>query len=130
MFWSIYPRLKFSTQIPVSVVQVEIPGTCATSSILRVLLSGFWVSGLQIPSPRDSVPGSCMSKSQFQGPGCQGLVSQGPIVPSPGSHSPGSRGPRVSRLRFSEFQVSGSQGSRSQVSGPDFRLCPVYLLKV
>ena len=36
---------------------------------------------LEVTSARDPVPGSWVSRSQFRGPGCQGLVSQGPRVP-------------------------------------------------
>ena len=112
---------KFAIQLKLiqSVVQVGILGVCVTSSILRILLSGFWVSESQVPSSRDPDPGSWMSGShvpgsQFQGPGCQGLVSQGPRVtgsqapefriPGPGLRAPGSR-------------ASGSQGLRFLVSG-------------
>ena len=67
---------------------------------LRIL-----VSGSQFPSPRDPVPWSWISGSQFQGPGCQGPVSQGPRAP----------GSRVSGSQGLESQGLGSQGSGSQV---------------
>ena len=44
----------------------------------------------------------------FQGPGCQDPLFHGPRIPG---------------LRVPGSWVSGSQGLRSQVSGPDFRLC-------
>ena len=65
---------------------------------------------------------------QFQGPGCQGLMSQ--VL--------GCQGPRFPGYRVSEFWVSRSQGFQVsglrvpglklsepgfRVSGPDFRLC-------
>ena len=112
---------KFAIQLKLiqSVVRVGILGVCGTSSILRILLSGFWVSGSQVPSSRDPDPGSWVSGfhvpgSQFQGPGCQGLVSQGhrflgsqaPEFLDPGSWSQSSRipglripGPRVPGVR-------------------------------
>ena len=117
---------KFVSQLKLiqSVVRVGILGICVTSSILKVLLSGFWTSGSQIPSPRDPVPGSWVSGSQFQGPGCQGLVSQGPRAPGPRFPGPGSQRPRVSSLSVLGSQAPRVSGSRA--SGPDFR---VYLLK-
>ena len=101
---------KICFTIKVNSICGGILGICVTSSILRVLLSGFWVSWSQVPSPRDSVQGS---GSQFQGPGCQGPVCQGPV--SPGSQS----------LRVPDPRVlgPGSQSSGSRVSGPYFRLC-------
>ena len=103
---------KFVSQLKLiqSVVRVGILGICVTSSVLRVLLSGFWVSGSQIPSPRDTVPGCWVLGSQFQCP-----VSQGPRVP----------GPRVSGSQISGSRVSGSWVSGSRVSGPDFRISPI-----
>ena len=81
-------------------VRVGILGICGTSSVLRILLSGFWVWGSQFLSLRDPFPASWVSGSQFHGPGCQGSVSQNP----------------------------GSQSLR--VPGPDFRLCLwIYLNK-
>ena len=139
------PAPKFSTQIPLlskfaaqlkliqSVVQVGILGLCVTSSILRILVSGFWVSESQVPSTRDPdsgslVSGSYVSGSQFQAPGYQGPMSQGSRVT--GSQVPESwiPGPRVPSLRIPGLRVSGSQSLGSQVSmsrvpGPDFRLC-------
>ena len=55
---------------------------CVTSSILRVLLSGFWVSGSRFPSPRDPFPVSWVSGSHVSGswdlrvlgPGSQVLI--------------------------------------------------------
>ena len=69
---------------------VGILGICVTSSILRVRLSGFWVSGSQFRNPRDSFPGSWVSGSQFHGP----------------------------RSRVPESWVSGSQSLRLRVQGP------------
>ena len=70
-------------------------GICVTSSVLRVLLSGFWVSGLQVSSSKDQVLESLVSGPKSEG---QDLVYQGP-----GSQDPGSRvrvsGPRVLGLR-------------------------------
>ena len=73
--------LKFASQLKLiqSMVQVGIVGTCVTSSILRVLLSGLWVKrpkskgpssrvlGVRVPVPRSWVLGS-------QGPGSQVLI--------------------------------------------------------
>ena len=104
---------KFAEQLKLiqSVEQVGIVGVYVTSSIFRVLFSEFWVSGSQIASSRDPVPGSWVSGShvpgsQFQGPGCQGPVSQshrfpGPRVLGPGSQSPTSQGPGSQSLRIS-----------------------------
>ena len=60
---------KFASQLKLiqSVVWVGILRICVTSSILRVLLSEFWVSGSQVPSPRDPVPGSWVSGSHVSG---------------------------------------------------------------
>ena len=131
---------KFASQLKSiqSLVQVGILGICVTSSIFRVLLSEFWTSGLKIQSPRDLVPGSWVSGSQFQSPGCQGLVSQGPKVPGPRFAGPGfrvsgsqgleSRCPRVSGLRVPGLMVPGSRVSGSQdprvlrVTGPQFQV--------
>ena len=57
-FWLRCPSFllsKFASQLKLiqSVVRVGIRGICVTSSMLRVLFSGFWVSELQFPSPRD-----------------------------------------------------------------------------
>ena len=108
MFWSIYSStyVKFLTQmhllfiikicftIKVNSVYSTGHGICVTSSILRVLLSGFWVSESQFPSPRDLFPDSWVS----------------------GSQSPRVPGSRVHGLRDSASWVSGSQGLR--VPGP------------
>ena len=74
---------KFASQLKLihSEVRVGLLGICVTSSVLTVLLSGFWVSGLQFQSLRDPFPGSWVSEShlpefQFQGPGYQGHGSQ------------------------------------------------------
>ena len=90
-------KFALKSNVIQSVVRVGILGICITSSVLRVLLSRFWVSGSQVPSPKDPVPGSWVSGSQFKGPVCQGPVSQDPRVP-------------VS-------QVSGSQGPEPRVLG-------------
>ena len=112
---------KFASQLKLiqSVVRVGILGICVTSSVLRVLLSGSWVSGSQVPSPKDPVlgswvSGSCVSVSRS--PSVPGSGSQGPRVPvfeSQGSQSLVCQGPGVS-------------GRGSRVSGPDFRLYPNY----
>ena len=107
---------KFASQLKLiqSVVWVQILVICVTSSILRILLAQFQVSASQVQSTRDPVPGSwwpgChVPESQFQGSGCQCLVSQGPRVPGyrvSGSRvtGPGSQGPRVPGL-MSLFQT-------------------------
>ena len=61
---------KFASQLKLipSVVRVGVLGICVTISILRVLLSGFWVSGSQFPSPRDPFPGSWVSGLRVSGP--------------------------------------------------------------
>ena len=65
---------KFTSQLKLiqSVVRVGILGICVTSSVLMVLLSGFWISESQFQSPRDAVAGSWVSR--FQSPGSQGLT--------------------------------------------------------
>ena len=81
-------------------------GVYVTSSILRVLLSGLWVSGSQVSSSRVPVPGSWVSGSRFpgsqshrfRGPRVTGPRSQGPrswasVSPVSGSQDPGSHGP-------------------------------------
>ena len=82
---------KFASQLKLnqSVVRVGILGICVTSSVLRVLLSGFWVSGSQVPSQREPVPGSWVSGSRV--PKSQSLGVPGPRLPSPRSQGPGSR---------------------------------------
>ena len=114
---------KFASQLKLiqSMVRVGIRGICVTSSILRVLHSGFWVEGSQVPSPSDPVLRSWVSRShvpgsQFQGPGCQGPVFQGPRVP--GSRVSESRVFRVPSLRVS--------GSRAQVLILDYTLNLLY----
>ena len=93
---------KFVSQLKLiqSVVRVGILGICVTRSVLRVLFLGFWVSELQVPSPRNPVLG---------GPSCQGLVSQGPRVRVLGLRFPGLR---VPGSRVSGSQDPGSQGLR------------------
>ena len=69
------------TRLIQSVVRVGISGVCVTSSILRVLLSGFWVSGSQGPSSRVlgvRVPESQVARSQ--GPGSQGPGSRSQVL--------------------------------------------------
>ena len=106
-FWLRCPSFllsKFASQLKLiqSVVRVGMLGICVTSLILRVLLSGFWVSGSQFPSPRDPFPGFWVSGSRVSG-------SQSPVPQShvSGSQGPGSHGPRVPGLR-----VQGSEGPR------------------
>ena len=89
-------------------MRVQILAKCITSSILRVLLSGFWVSGSQFPNLRDSFPGSLVSgshvpKPQFKGPGCEGPVSRVPESQDTGLQSLGSQG-----LGFPGSQIAGS----------------------
>ena len=104
-FWLRCPSFllsKFASQLKLiqSVVWVRILGICVTSSILRVLLSGFWLSKSQFPSPRDLFPGFWVSGSQsLRVPGSKVL------------------GLRVSRPQISESWVSRSQISGSQVPG-------------
>ena len=114
-FWLRYASFllsKFASQLKLiqSVVRVRILGICITISVLRVLLSGFWVSMSQFSSPRDPFPGFWVS----------------------GSRVPGFKSPKVSGSRVPGLRVSGlgpgvpglrSQGPRSRVSGPGFRLC-------
>ena len=71
---------KFASQLKLiqSVVLVGILGICVTSSLLSVLLSGFWVSGSQVASPRDPVPWSWVSGSHVPGSHVPGSQSQGP----------------------------------------------------
>ena len=102
-FWLRCPSFllsKLASQLNLiqSVVRVRILGIWVKSSILRLLLSRFWVSGSQFPRPRDLFPGSWVS----------------------GSQSPRVSGSRVPGLRV---LVQRSQGPRSRVSCPDFRLC-------
>ena len=109
-FWLRCPTFllsKFTSQLKLiqSVVRVRILGICVTSSVFRVLHSGFWVSKYQFSIPRDLFPGSLVSgfhvpESQFESLGCQGPVFQGPRVP--GSHLQESQDP--------DSRVSGSQG--------------------
>ena len=86
---------KFASQKLIqSAVRVGILGICFTSSILRELLSGFWVSRSQALRPRDLVPvslvtGSDVPGSQFQSPGCHDPRVPGSRVS--GSQCPGSQ---------------------------------------
>ena len=134
-FWLRCPTFllsKFTSQLKLiqSVVRVRILGICVTSSVFRVLHSGFWVSKYQFSIPRDLFPGSLVSgshvpESQFESLGCQGPVFQGPRVPGshlqesqdPDSQSPGSQGLRVLGSRVSGSWSPGSQVSGSQVPG-------------
>ena len=121
IFWSIYLRPKFSTQMPWLFIikicfTIKVNSVCGAGRDIRNLCHKLNSQGpalrilcLSVASPRDPVPGSWVSRSQFQGPECQGPVSQGPRVPSPRVSDPGSQGSR-------------SQGPWSRVSGPDFRL--------
>ena len=109
-FWLRCPSfllLKFFSQLKLiqSVVRVRILGTCIKSSILRVLLSGYWVSESLFPSPRDLFPGSWVSGSHV-----------------PEYHS------RVLGVRLPESLVSGSQGPRSQ--GPGSQASTVLSLRI
>ena len=87
-FWLRCPSFllsKFASQLKLiqSVVRVGILGICVTISMLRVLFSGFWVSELQFPSPRDSFPeswesGSHVPESRVSGSRVSGLRIPGP----------------------------------------------------
>ena len=99
-FWLRCPSFllsKFASQLKLiqSVVWVKILGICVTSSIIRVLLSGFWVSKSQFLSPRDLFSGSWVL----------------------GSQSPRVLGSRDLESRVSGSQGSGPKGSESVVSG-------------
>ena len=91
---------KFASQLKLiqSAVRVRILGICVTSSILRVLLPGSWVSGSQFPSPRDPFPGSRLWSSSV-------LSVKAPS-------------PRIPGLR-----VLGSQVFESQVLMLDYSSC-------
>ena len=96
---------KFASQLKLiqSVVRVRRLRICVTSSIFRVLLSEFWVSGPQFPSLGDPFQGSWLSESQ----------------------SPRVSGPRVLGLRVSGlpgYRVSGFWGPKSQVLILDYAL--------
>ena len=100
-FWLRCPRFllsKFASQLKLiqSVVRIRLLGTCVISSILRVLLSGFWVSESQFPSPRDLFPGSWVS----------------------GSQCPRVSGSRVLGLRVPSLRVLGSLVSGLRVPRP------------
>ena len=138
-FWLRCPSFllsKFASQLNLIqfVLRVRILGIWVKSSILRLLLSVFWVSEPQFPSPRDLFPGSWVSGSKsprVSGPRVLGLrVSgswfKGLRVPGPGSHVlildyalpvPGCQGPRVPGSRVSESRVPGLRipGPGSQV---------------
>ena len=105
-FWLRCPRFllsKFASQLKLlqSVVRIRILGICVISSILRVLLSGFWVSESQFPSPRDLFPGSWVSGSQCP------RVSGSRVL-----------GLRVLGLRVPGLRVLGSLVSGLRVPGP------------
>ena len=89
--------LKFASQLKLiqSVVRVGILVICVTSQVFRILLSGFWVSGSQFPSPTDPFPGF--------------WVSDSPVA--------WSKSPRVSDPRVPDLRVTGSPVSESPVSG-------------
>ena len=83
---------KFASHLKLiqSVVPVGILGVCVKSSILRILLSGFWVSGSQVPSSRvpireSHVPGSCVPGSQSPRIWVPGLQTPGPRYQGPRS---------------------------------------------
>ena len=117
---------KFATQLKLiqSVVRVGILGVCVTSSIFRVLLSGFWVSKSQVSSFRHPVPGSLVSGSHAPVP--ESSVS-GFRVPGSQSHRfPGPRVPgiKVPGLRVLAFRVPGLRilGPGSQILILDYAL--------
>ena len=104
-FWLRCPSFllsKFASQLKLiqSVVRIRILRICVTSSILRVLLSEFWVSDSQFPSLSDLFPGSWVSESQ-----------------SPRVSDPRVLGLRVSGLRVLGSKVSGLRVSGSQIPG-------------
>ena len=68
---------KFASHLKLiqSVVRVRILRICVTSLSLRVLLSGFWVSQSQVPSPNVPVPGSYALGPQLSGSIFQGHLS-------------------------------------------------------
>ena len=107
---------KFASQLRLiqSAVWVWILGICVTSSILWLLFLGFWVSGWQVPSFREPIPGSWVSGCHVPGSisSVLGVRFPYPRVPDPRVLS--------SRSQAPESRVSGLG---SQVSGPDFRLC-------
>ena len=75
-FWLIHRSfllLKFTLQLKLMqyVMRVRILAVGVTSSILRILLSGFWFSGFHLPSPKVPVPGSRVLGSEFHLPGIQ-----------------------------------------------------------
>ena len=95
-FWLICPSFllsKFAWQLKLiqSVVWFEILGICVTSSVLRVQLSGFWVSGSQLPSPRDPFPGYWMLGSHVPDPSSRVLDVRVPESQGPESQDPGSQ---------------------------------------
>ena len=105
MFWFIYSRPKFSTQMP----QLFITKIC-----FRIKVNSIYGVG------RDTR--NLCHKISSQGPALRIL---GLRVASPKSQVPGLR---VSSLRVPGSRVSVSQGPRSRISGsqvsdPDFRLC-------
>ena len=72
-------NICFTIKVIRSVVRVGILGICVKNSILRILLSTYWVSGSQLPSPRDPFPGSLSPRVlgfESQGTGSQGPRSQ------------------------------------------------------
>ena len=95
MFWFIYSRPKFSTQMP----QLFITKIC-----FRIKVNSIYGVG------RDTR--NLCHKISSQGPALRIL---GLRVASPKSQVPG--------LRVSSLRVPGSRVSVSQVSDPDFRLC-------
>ena len=111
---------KFASQLKLnqSVMRVQILAKCITSSILRVLLSGFWVAisksqglisrvlGVRLPCSKASVQGSWVWGSRVQGPRVPGYrVAE--------SRVSGSRIPRVPDRRVLDPMVQGSRLSRS-----------------
>ena len=70
-----------------------------------------------IQSLVESVASFRVLGSQFQGPGCQGLVFQGPRVPGPGSHGSRVTGLRIPGLCIPESWVSGLRVPDSRVLG-------------
>ena len=88
-----------------SVMQVRMLGICVTSSILRVLLSGYWFSGSQVPSSRDPFSGSWVSRSHSQGSSSRILSVRVPCPRFPGLTAPGP-GSQVLILGYARFDDS------------------------
>ena len=134
MFWSIYSRPKFSTQVPqLFIIKIcfiiKVNSICGTGRDTRNLSQvnsqgpALMILGFSVASPKSQGPSSgvlsvrvAFLESQVSGSRVSG--SQTPRVLDPWSKSPVYQGPGVSSLRVPDLRVPGSL-----VSGPDFRLC-------